>query len=170
MMRFNLTLAAMLAAALWASPAAAQPGPGGGWGGWGPGMMMGPGMMGPGGMGRFMCDPRAAGLAEWRMQAIERAVQPTDAQRTALDELRKASTKAAEIVAAACPREFPTTASARMEAMEKRLDSMLQAIKAVRPAFDSFYSSLNDEQKKRVDAVGPRRWGWRGWRQSERGD
>jgi hypothetical protein len=36
--------------------------------------------------------------------------------------------------------------------MEKRLDAMLQAVKTVRPAFESFYASLDDQQKARLDA------------------
>lgn len=142
-------------------------GPGPGYGprgfGWGPGMMMGPGMMGWGGGMGAVCDPRGAGLAEWRMERIERLVNPTDAQRAALNDLRTASTKAAEIVAAACPREFPASASARLELMEKRLDAMQQAIKTVRPAFDAFYATLNDEQKARINTGGPRGWGWHHW-------
>lgn len=151
-------------------PAAGAPGPGDGPGprgfGWGPGSMMGPGMMGWGGRGGMagMCDPRAAGLAEWRMERIERLIKPTEAQRAALNDLRTASTKAAETIAAACPPEFPASASARLEVMEKRLESMLTAIKTVRPAFDAFYATLNDEQKARINAGGPRHWGWRGWR------
>ena len=138
------------------------PGPGYGPRGWGPGMMMGPGMMGWGEMSA-MCDPRGAGLAEWRMERIDRLINPTEAQRVALNALRAASSKAAEIVAAACPREFPASAPARLELMEKRLDAMQQAIKIVRPAFDAFYATLNDEQKARVNTGGPRHWGWRGW-------
>lgn len=138
------------------------PGPGPRGHGWGRGMMMGPGMMGMGGMGG-MCDPRGAGLAEWRMERIERLVNPNDAQRAALDNLRNASTKAAGIVAAACPREFPVSATGRLELMEKRLDAMQQAIRTVRPAFDAFYATLNDEQKARVNTRGPRHWGWHGW-------
>ncbi len=99
-----LLTAAGVAVLLSISPLAAQPG--GGPGGWGPGMMMGPGMMGRGGMwGGDMCNPRAAGLAQWRIASIERAVRPTDAQRPKLDELKTASGKAAEIITAACPRE-----------------------------------------------------------------
>ena len=151
-----------------ANPPAASPGAGSdpGYGprghGRGRGMMMGPGMMGMGGMGA-MCDPRGAGLAEWRMERIERLINPNDAQRAALDNLRKASTKAAEIISAACPREFPASATARLELMEKRLDAMQQAIKTVRPAFDAFYATLNNEQKARVNTSGPRHWGWHGW-------
>lgn len=153
-------------------PAAGSSGPGGeagpgpGYGprgyGWGRGMMMGPGMMGGSGMGA-MCDPRGAGLAEWRMERIEGLISPTEAQRAALNDLRTASAKAAEIIAAACPREFPASATARLELMEKRLDAMQRAIKTVRPAFDAFYATLNEEQKARINTSGPHHWGWRGW-------
>jgi hypothetical protein len=126
-------------------------------------MMMGPGMMNWHITGRGICDPRAAGLAQWRLERIERAIQPTEAQRLALTELKAASTKAAEIVSAACPSELPRSSAARLEAMETRLDAMLQAIKTVRPAFEALYASLSDEQKARLDSAGPRNWGWRRW-------
>jgi hypothetical protein len=150
-----LALATLMAA----SPVAAQTVPRG----WGPGMMMGPGMMGWRIMGRDICDPKAAGLAEWRFDRMEHAVQPTEAQRTALAELKAASTKAVETVSAACPRELPQSPVARLEVMEKRLDAMLQAVKTVRPAFEAFYSSLTDEQKAHLSSIGPRSWGWRRW-------
>jgi hypothetical protein len=153
-------LTVAFSALLLASSAAAQPGPGGR----GPGMMMGPGMMGSGIMGPAMCSPRAAGLAEWRIDTIERAVRPTEAQRPAFNELKAASAKAAETIAAACPRDFPETPTARLETMEKRLDAMLQAVKTVRPAFDAFYATLGDEQKAELNRAGPRHWGWRWWR------
>jgi LTXXQ motif family protein len=158
MARFTGTniAAIALSVCVLAAPAAAQPG-------WGPGMMMGPGMMGPGMMGA-MCSPRAAGLAEWRIEAIERAVRPTEAQRQALNDLKAASTKAAEIISAACPREVPDTAGARLEFMEKRLEAMLAGIKVVRPAFAAFEASLTAEQKTDLNRIGPRRWGWRWWR------
>ena len=151
------------------NPPAERYGPGMRGPGWGPGMMMGPGMMGRGGMGGMggfagMCNPRAAGLAEWRMERIERVVKPNEAQRSALDTLRTASTKAAEMISAACPQDFPASAPARLEAMEKRMDAMLQAIKTVRPAFDAFYATLTDEQKAKLNTAGPRGWGWRRWR------
>ena len=126
-------------------------------------MMMGPGMMGMGGFG-FSCNPRAAGLAEWRASRIEQAVKPNDAQRARLDDLRKASAKAAETITAACAGDLPKSAPERLALMEKRLDAMQQAVRTVRPAFEAFYASLDDAQKARVDAAGPRRWGWSNWR------
>jgi hypothetical protein len=147
--------------------ASAQPGPGTRGYGWGPGSMMGPGMMGPGMMGRGACDPGTAGLAAWRIERIERALKPTDAQKTALNDLKAASTKAAEAIAATCPREFPASATNRFDLMEKRLEAMLQAVKTVRPAFDAFYATLSAEQKTLVDSIGPRHWGWQRWRWRE---
>jgi LTXXQ motif family protein len=129
--------------------------------GWGSGMMMGPGMM-RGGFD-FMCNPRVAGLAEWRIKRIESAVNPNEPQRAALNELRMASTKAAELIAGTCPADVPAKSTERLQLMEKRLDAMLQAIKVVRPAFEAFYNSLDDAQKTHLDAIGPRQWGWRGW-------
>jgi hypothetical protein len=165
---------AAIAAMLASAPVSAQPGWGGmgkggmgGMGGGGPGLM-GPGMMGAGGMwGGGMCNPRAAGLAEWRAERIDRLVRPTDAQRPKLDELRKASARAAEIISAACPTDIPQSPVARLELMEKRMNAMLEALKVVRPAFAEFYNALDADQQSRLNAAGPRRWGWQGqgWRQ-----
>jgi hypothetical protein len=30
-----------------------------------------------------------------------------------------------------------------------------------RPAFETFYAALDDQQKARLDDIGPPRWGWR---------
>jgi LTXXQ motif family protein len=159
-----LTVTTAFAMFLSIVPAAAQPG---GFG-WGPGMMMGPGMMQPGGMwGGDMCNPRSAGLAEWRIARIERAVRPTDAQRPKLEELKTASTKAAETINAACPRELPASPVARLELAEKRLNAMLEAVKIVRPKFEDFYASLTSEQQGRLNSASPRQWGWRWWRWRE---
>jgi hypothetical protein len=98
----------------------------------GPGMMHGPGMWGRG--SRRMCNPSFAGLAEWRIDEIERAMKLTEAQQAALKELRAVSGKAAEGLASACPAEWPRTSAERLA----RMEAMLQAVKTVRPACDTF--------------------------------
>ncbi len=128
---------------------------------YGPGMMMGPGIMGRGAFSH-MCGPAAAGFAEWRIDRLEQIIKPTDAQKAKLDELKTASTKAADIMRSACPTEFPKTVVARMEVMEKRADAMSQAIKTVRPAMEAFYATLSDEQKARLDSGSGHFWRWRG--------
>ncbi len=124
--------------------------------------MMGPGMMDRHDL-RRMCSPRAAGFAEWRLDRLERVVKPTEAQRAKFDEFKAASDKAAEAMRAACPTDIPATMVGRVEAMEKRLDAMLEAVKTVRPALEAFYATLSDDQKADLNA-GPRRgrfWRWR---------
>ncbi len=165
-----------MTALAFAQPGPGGPGPGGpGPGGPGPrggdmpgpGMMMGPGAFGPGMMGPRgrMCDPRAAGFAEWRIDRLEQVIKPTEAQKPKFDELKTAATKAAEIMKTACPTEVPLTMTGRMEIMEKRLEATLQAVKTMRPALDAFYATLNEEQKARLNTgTGPGRfWRWR-WR------
>ena len=125
-------------------------------------MMMGPGMMDRHEFGR-LCIPRAAGFAEWRVKRLERVVKPTEAQRAKFDEFKAASDKAAEGMRAACPTDVPATMVGRVEATEKRLDAMLQAVKTVRPALEAFYATLSDDQKASLN-VGSRRgrfWRWR---------
>jgi hypothetical protein len=130
---------------------------------YGPGTMMGPGMMMGRGAFGHMCSPAAAGFAEWRIDRLEEVIKPTDAQRPKFDELKTASSKAADIMHNACPTDFPKTTVGRMEVVEKRADAMLQAIKTVRPAMEAFYGTLSDEQKARLDSnTGPGRfWRWR---------
>jgi hypothetical protein len=111
-----------------------------------------------------MCSPRSAGFAEWRIDRLERMIKPTEAQRAKFVEFKAASSKAAETMRTACPTDVPTTMVGRMEAMEKQLDAMSQAIKAVRPALDAFYATLSDEQKAQLNSDRGRRgrfWRWR---------
>lgn len=156
--RFPIALSALvvLASALMAFNAHAQPY------GLGSGTMMGPGMMARGGFGR-MCSPAGLGFVEWRIDRLDQMLKPTDAQRSKFDEFKTASTKAAEIVRNACPTDFPATATGRMEAMEKRMEAMLQAIKTVRPSLESFYATLSEEQKARLNSSDGRGRFWR-WR------
>ena len=58
---------------------------------------------------------------------------------------------------ASCQTTEAITPPARLEAVGKRLDVMLQAVKTVRAALDDFYGKLSDEQKAQFEAIGPRR-------------
>jgi hypothetical protein len=97
--------------------------------------------------------PMSVGLGALDIDGIERAVRPTEAQRAAFDELKAISAKAEESVRNACPSRPPETPLARLEMMERRLEAMLRAVRTLRPALQAFYNALNDDQKKRFDAV-----------------
>lgn len=105
------------------------------------------------------CDVAQPGLTEWPSAAIDQKVRPTDEQRKGLDTLQNAAAKAADTLKASCQPENALTPPARLEAVGKRLDTMLQAVKSVRTAMDSFYGSLSDEQKANFDSIGPQRTG-----------
>jgi hypothetical protein len=122
-------------------------------------------------MGGMACGPRATDATDWRITRIERLARPTEEQRSKLDELRKAWTKASETIAAACPKEVPQSPVARMELMEKRLTAMTEALKTVRPAYAAFYESLTPQQQARLNWAGSGRGrgmggtgGMGGWR------
>src|SRR5215467_99122 len=106
-------------------------------------------------VGADLCSGQTAGLTDWPIERIAQAVEPNDAQRAVLDELKAATAQALDILKAACPTALPSTPTGRIEAMHQRLDAMLQAVRTVRPVIDKFYQSLNDEQKARFNALGP---------------
>jgi hypothetical protein len=102
-----------------------------------------------------ICTGETAGLTDFPIERIAQTVEPNDAQRAALEELKTATATALDILKAACPTDLPSTPVGRLNAMQNRLDAMLQAVRTVRPALEKFYQSLNDEQKARYSALGP---------------
>ena len=151
-----ITSAALGFAALLATATAQPYGPGSGMMGRG---MMGSWMMGGRGAGG-MCNPAAAGFSGWRADRIAELIKPTDAQRPKFEEFKAASIKSAEAMRDACQADVPETIIGRTEAMEKRMDTMLQAIRTVRPALVALYATLSDEQKARLDANSHRGQFW----------
>jgi len=105
-------------------------------------------------VGADLCSVQTAGLTDWPIERIAQTVEPNDAQRAVLDELKDATAKALAILKAACPTALPSTPTGRIEAMRQRLEAMLQAVRTVRPVVEKFYQSLNDEQKARFNALG----------------
>jgi hypothetical protein len=102
------------------------------------------------------CGAQSAAM-QWPAAEIDARLHPTDAQRASLGALQDASAKAAEMLKTSCQPEDAVTPPARLTAVGKRLDTMLQAIKLVRAALDDFYGTLSDEQKAQFEAIGPRR-------------
>jgi iron uptake system EfeUOB component EfeO/EfeM len=100
------------------------------------------------------CKQPKQGLANLPIEKIEDAVNPNDAQEAQLNRLQDATTQAVSILQAACPDETPITPPGRLDAMEKRLQAMIDAAKTVKPALDGFYASLTNEQKARFDRIG----------------
>lgn len=100
------------------------------------------------------CSGQKPGLTDLPIERIEDALHPSDAQQGRLDQLTKANDQAIAILQAACPDTVPQTPVGRLDAMEKRLDAMIQAGAAIKPALQAFYASLSDEQKSRFNTLG----------------
>ncbi|HJZ22374.1 MAG TPA: Spy/CpxP family protein refolding chaperone [Bradyrhizobium sp.] len=103
------------------------------------------------------CGASQPGFTAWPTAAIDKTVKPTEAQHDGLAALQDAAAKAADMLKDSCAPETALTPTARLDAVGKRLDTMLQAVKTVRSALDPFYASLSDEQKAAFDAIGPQR-------------
>jgi len=100
------------------------------------------------------CGGLAPGVTELPIDRIEKAIEPNDEQRKALDTLRTASSQAADILKANCSNEIPLTPLGRLDAVQKRIDGLTQAFDNMRTPLDNFYNSLNEEQKQRFGALG----------------
>jgi hypothetical protein len=94
------------------------------------------------------------GLTNLPIEKIEDALNPTDAQEAVLMKLQDATNKAVSIMQTACPDETPMTPPGRLNVMEKRLQSMVDAANTVKPALEDFYASLTSEQKARFNRIG----------------
>ena len=101
------------------------------------------------------CGAAQPGVMEWPTAEIDQTVRPTDAQRASLTALQNATNQAADLLKASCVSEDPLTPPARLAAVGKQLDTMLQAVKMVSAALNDFYGTLSDEQKARFEAIGP---------------
>ena len=103
------------------------------------------------------CGETQARVTEWPTAEIDRRVHPNATQRGSLDVLQNASAKAADMLKSSCAADNALTPPARLAAVGKQLNTMLEAVKTVHSALNDFYASLNDEQKAQFEAIGPTR-------------
>jgi len=100
-----------------------------------------------------MCGADAQ-VASLPIDRITAAVSPDAQQRAALDALANASVQAGQAIKTACPTDVAYTAAGRLDAMERRVQAMVQAVAMIRPPLETFYGLLSDEQKARFNALG----------------
>jgi LTXXQ motif family protein len=87
------------------------------------------------------------------IEQISLAVQPTDAQRDAMDGLKQAFRNAANELDANCSASQPGDPLARLEAIEARLDATWRALVSIQTALSDFETKLSAEQRVRFDAT-----------------
>jgi hypothetical protein len=100
------------------------------------------------------CAGFAPGVTSFPIDRMREAIQSTGAQSAALNDLASAASKASSVVAASCPSVPPLTPVARLDAVDQRLEAMIQAVQIVRPALTRLDDSLSDEQRQHLDALG----------------
>lgn len=105
-----------------------------------------------------LCTQPGTGITAWPIAEINSKVGLNPDQKQLLDQVRSSGQKAAAVFKASCPAEnaFARTPPGRLQAMTLRLGATLEAVQTVRPAMVAFYDSLNDEQKERFNAIGPK--------------
>jgi hypothetical protein len=102
--------------------------------------------------------PRSAGCRQSNVDLVAaltggRPQQVAPTQRPALDALQKVSAGLARLLATSCPAGLPGTPVERVDAADKRLNSMLYAVVTLRAPLDGFYTSLTDEQKQQMSGA-----------------
>jgi hypothetical protein len=99
------------------------------------------------------CTGLALGVTSLPIDQIRLAVHPTPDQEAALENLQAASSRASDIIESSCAAAAPLTPIGRLESAERQLDVTIKAIRTVRSPLESFYEALDDEQKRRFNAI-----------------
>jgi hypothetical protein len=105
-----------------------------------------------------LCTEPGTGITAWPFTQIEQKVSLSAEQKSLLNDVRSAATKAGAVFKTSCPTQnaFPLTPPGRLQAMVGRLQATVEAVTTVRPALEAFYNSLSDEQKERFNELGPK--------------
>src|SRR5262249_38736251 len=96
-----------------------------------------------------------AEVTNWPIDQIAAAVQPSQDQTAMLDDLGNAVVKASGVVKSNCPTNVSFTPTGRLDAMQQRLQGLVQAVNVVSEPLNKFYDSLSDEQKARFNSIKP---------------
>ena len=78
---------------------------------------------------------------------IGNTVSLDGAQKQQLAALKAASALASDELKGSCPSAIPNTVDGRLDAAQKRVTALIQAVNTIRPAVRDFFASLTDEQK-----------------------
>jgi hypothetical protein len=90
---------------------------------------------------------------DWSIEQINQSVQPTDAQRDDLAEIKRSFNAAASDLDAHCPASAPASALGRLETIEARLDAAWRTVLSMQVALANFETKLSDQQKSRFDTM-----------------
>jgi hypothetical protein len=87
------------------------------------------------------------------MPMLKQALQPAAAQEAALNNLERAFDRAASGLNGVCSDGMPRMPSARLQAIEARLDITWVAVQTIQVAVARFQKQLSDQQRARLNAL-----------------
>jgi hypothetical protein len=101
-----------------------------------------------------LCVERADNVVAFPSEQIKQNVQPTADQQAKLDGVQAATTMAGKAFKSSCSTEMALTPVSRLDSLANRLNALALAMNPVRGPLQSFYDSLGDNQKAKLDAMG----------------
>ncbi len=96
------------------------------------------------------CAQQGAEMQNWPFDSIVKIASPDDNQREALGQLRDMAKSTADTLISNCPREIPLAPTARFDAVDQAIDAAIASFNTVQPVLQTFYGTLDDEQKARL--------------------
>ncbi len=99
------------------------------------------------------CGGDSSSAIDWSIEQINRSVQPNDAQRDDLANVKQSFNAAAIDLDQHCPASAPPTALGRLETIEARLDAAWRTVLSMQVTLANFEAKLSDQQKGRFDAM-----------------
>jgi LTXXQ motif family protein len=99
------------------------------------------------------CSDQVAEMKGMPFDAVSRAVRAGENQRNALEQIRSIVGTAADTLSVACPKDIPAPLSERLDTLGVALDAIAASLATLRPAFATFYETLDDEQKARLAVI-----------------
>ncbi len=90
------------------------------------------------------------------VERIAQAIQPNEAQRTALEDLASAWRSGAGIIRAHCQTAPAGNGLGRLGVMQGRIEAMIEALAAIEPRLQKFDELLEPKQEKRLAALAAR--------------
>jgi len=89
----------------------------------------------------------------WPGPILKQALPLASGQQAALNDLERALARAASDLDADCPDGMPRMPSARLQAIEARLDFTWAAVQTIQVAVAQFQKQLSDQQRARFNAL-----------------
>lgn len=110
------------------------------------------------GLHRICSDSRSQKL-EGGIEFVEAFFSFNDEQRPAWDALAAALRKGSDAIGRHCATlgERPSTAPGKLAVLETAMTAGLEVVREVRPAFERFYGTLNEDQRAAIDRLVERR-------------